>query len=78
MDISRHLAALQINAVSVPEIRQDLDSRSEEDMLEFMTTPPGGDSKLIVVRLTEVDARRLNLFVTQVCQGTHLGRAGDG
>jgi hypothetical protein len=70
MNISRHFAVLQINTVSVSkpgspvtEIGQDLDSRSEEEMLEFMTTPPGGDSKPIVVRLTEVDAQALEFVL---------------
>jgi hypothetical protein len=47
------------------EILQDLDSGSDEDMLEFKTTRPDGVSNLMAVRFTKVDAERLKLFFTQ-------------
>ena len=71
-DISRHLPAPKVRAVLVSpasspviEIRQDSDSRSDEDMLEYMTTHPDVAIKPMVVGLTEVDAERLKSFLTQ-------------
>lgn len=74
MDISRHLAVLKVDVVSLPvgrpgspatEILHDLDSGSDEDMLEYTTTRPDGVNNLMVVRFTEVDAEWLKLFLTQ-------------
>jgi hypothetical protein len=71
MDISRHLAFLKVDVVPmgkpgspVTKILQDLDSGSDEDMLEYKTTPPDGVSNLMVVRFTKVDAKHLKLFLT--------------